>query len=277
MYYVTRTIFKGLEKLNSFKGLVLKEWLIGKSTLLWLLVAQVGFVIISFLVSRYWEVAGIFYMSTWVIMILQPFIMFSLIFGCLNYDGKTQLWIYNPQSAAMLLGSKLLSSVLFQVVSILFASCLVFVAFKVPTSYFQQDFQVGSITELGGLLQIGGVMTAVSIVIAVLMMFLWVVYHALARIQLIKNIRWLFVFFLFIGMILLKYWVGNTKVYQKLDEIWAVPAFSGSSSFSLSKTNLEFYLEGGGNISLLTSGLDVIGLLILFLASCWLLDRKIEV
>lgn len=275
MYYVTRTILKGLEKLNSFKGLVLKEWLIGKFTLLWLLVSQVGFVFISFLISRYWEVAGVFYMSTWVIMILQPFIMFSLILGCLNYEGKTQLWIYNPQSAAMLLGSKLLSSVLFQGISILFACCLVFVAFRVPTSYFQQDFQLEHM-ELLGLLQVGGVMTAVSIVIAVLMMFLWVVYHALARIQLIKNIRWLLVFLLFIGTVILKNWVGHTMLYSKLDDIWAVPAFSGSS-FRLSQSKLEFYLESGGNISLLTSGLDVIGLVILFLASCWLLDRKIEV
>ncbi|WP_375089599.1 hypothetical protein ACDZ29_01610 [Peribacillus sp. RS7] len=260
----------------SFKGLVQKEWLIGKATLLWLLVAQVGFVFISFLASKFLEVAGLFYMCTWVILFLQPFIMFSLIFGCLNYEGKTQLWIHNPQSAAILLGSKLVSSVLFQVVSILFASCLVFVAFKVPTSYFQQDFQVGNITELGSLLQLGGAMTAVSIVIAVLMMFLWVVYHALARIQLIKNIRWLLVSLLFIGMVLLKNWVGHTMVYRNLDDIWAVPAFSGSS-FSLSQAKLEFYIEGGGNISLLTSGLDVIGLVILFLASCWLLDRKIEV
>lgn len=262
--------------MNSFKGLMIKEWLIGKSTLLWLLVAQVGLVFIALLASRYLEVAGLFYMCTWIIMFLQPFIMFSLIFGCLNYEGKTQLWIHNPQSAAMLLGSKLLSSVLFQVVSILFACCLVFVAFRVPTGYFQPDFQVESFSGLVGLLQIGGVMAAASIVIAVLMMFLWVVYHALARIQLIKNIRWLIVSFLFIGMVLVKNWVGNTEIYKKLDDLWAVPAFNGSS-FSLSQAKLEFYLEGRGNISLLTSGLDVIALVILFLASCWLLDRKIEV
>ncbi|MGG4265250.1 hypothetical protein [Peribacillus simplex] len=262
--------------MNSFKGLMKKEWLIGKTTLLWLLVAQVGLVFIVFLLSRYLEVAGLFYLCTSVIMFLQPFFMFSLIFGCLNYEGKTQLWIHNPQSAVMLLGSKLLSSVLFQVVSILFACCLVFVAFRVPTSYFQPDFQMENNSELVGLLQIGGVMTAVSIVIAVLMMFLWVVYHALLKIQLIKNIRWLIVSLLFIGMVLAGNWVGNTKIYKKLDELWAVPAFSGSS-FSLSQAKFEFYIESKENISLLTSGLDVIALVILFLASCWLLDRKVEV
>ena len=262
--------------MNSFKGLMKKEWLIGKSTLLWLLVAQVGLVFIAFLASRYLEVAGLFYMCTWMIMFLQPFIMFSLIFGCLNYEGKTQLWIHNPQSAAILLGSKLLIKCAvsggFNFICLLFS----FVAFRIPTSYFQPDFQVESFSGLVGLLQIGGVMTAVSIVIAVLMMFLWVVYHALARIQLIKNIRWLIVSLLFIGMVLVKNWVGNTKIYMKLDDLWAVPAFNGSS-FSLSQAKLEFYLEGRENISLLTSGLDVIALVILFLASCWLLDRKIEV
>lgn len=53
-------------------------------------------------------------------------------------------------------------------------------------------------------------------------------------------------------------------------------AMSGSS-MNMSEFKLELYLEGGGNISLLTSGLDVIGLVLLFLAACWLLDRKIEV
>ncbi len=129
-------------------------------------------------------------MCTWVIMFLQPFIMFSLIFGCLNYEGRRNCGFTIPS---------------------LQRCCL-------EVNYCD-----------------GG-----SIVIAVLMMFLWVVYHALARIQR------LFVSLLFIGMVLLKNWVGNTKVYQNLDEIWAVPAFSGSSSFSLSQAKLEFYIEGGG-------------------------------
>ncbi|MEJ9229118.1 hypothetical protein LAV79_06370 [Peribacillus butanolivorans] len=261
--------------MNSFKGLMKKEWLIGKNALLWLLVVQGGLVFISFLASRYFEVAGLFYMGTWLIMIMQPFIMVSLIFGCLNSDGKTQLWIYNPQSSAILLGSKLLTSVLFQVASILFACFLVFVALRVPTSYFHADFQLERMMGLMSLFKIGGFLTAAGIGIAVLMMFLWVVYHALARIQLIKNVRWLFVSLLFIGMLLLKNWVGNTNLYQKLDDIWVVPALSGSS-FSMSQAKLEFFFEAG-NISLLTSGLDVIGLVLLFLASCWLLDRKIEV
>jgi hypothetical protein len=89
-------------------------------------------------------------------------------------------------------------------------------------------------------------MTAVSIVIAVLMMFLWV--SALARTQLIKNIRWLLVSLLFLGMVLLKNWVGNTMVYQKLDNIWAVPDFSGML-FSLSQAKLEFSIEGGGKFA----------------------------
>ncbi|MGE7764391.1 hypothetical protein [Peribacillus sp. NPDC096540] len=262
--------------MNSFIGLMKKEWLIGKNALLWLLAAQAGLVLISFLVSRYWEVAGLFYMSTWLIMIMQPFIMISLIFGCLNSDGKTQLWIYNPQSSAILLGSKLLTSVLFQVASILFACFLVFVALRVPTSYFHADFQLENMVGLVGLFKIGGYMMVAGIVIAVLMMFLWVVYHALARVHFIKHLRWLFVSALCIGMIMLRDRIGNTALYQKLDDIWIIPAISGSS-MNMSEFKLEFYLKGGGNISLLTSGLDVIGLVLLFLAACWLLDRKIEV
>ncbi|KQU17166.1 hypothetical protein ASG65_09720 [Bacillus sp. Leaf13] len=262
--------------MNSFKGLMKKEWLIGKNALLWLLVVQGGLVFISFLASRYWEVAGLFYMCTWLIMIMQPFIMVSLIFGCLSSDGKTQLWIYNPQSSAILLGSKLLTSVLFQMVSIIFSSCLIFVASTIPVSYFQADFQVENKLGIMGLLKIDAFMLTVSILIAVLLLFLWVVYHALARVHSIKHLRWLFVSVLCLGMIILRNEIVNTAFYQKLDEIWLIPAMSGSS-MNMSEFKLELYLEGGGNISLLTSGLDVIGLVLLFLAACWLLDRKIEV
>ncbi|MFD4931154.1 hypothetical protein ACFWMS_19940 [Peribacillus butanolivorans] len=262
--------------MNSFKGLMKKEWLIGKNALLWLLVVQGGLVFISFLASRYFEVAGLFYMCTWLIMIMQPFIMVSLIFGCLNSDGKTQLWIYNPQSSAILLGSKLLTSVLFQMVSIIFSSCLIFVASTIPVSYFQADFQVENKLGIMGLLKIDAFMLTISILIAVFLLFLWVVYHALARVHSMKHLRWLFVSVLCLGMIILRNEIVNTAFYQKLDEIWLIPAMSGSS-VNMSEFKLELYLEGGGNISLLTSGLDVIGFVLLFLAACWLLDRKIEV
>ncbi|MGW6298130.1 hypothetical protein [Peribacillus butanolivorans] len=262
--------------MNSFKGLMKKEWLIGKNALLWLLVVQGGLVFISFLASRYWEVAGLFYMCTWLIIMMHPLIMILLILGCLSSDGKTQLWIYNPQSAGMLLGCKLLISMVFQMVSIIFSSCLIFVASTIPVSYFQADFQVENKLGIMGLLKIDAFMLTVSILIAVFLLFLWVVYHALARVHSIKHLRWLFVSALCLGMIILRNEIVNTAFYQKLDEIWLIPAMSGSS-MNMSEFKLELYLEGGGNISLLTSGLDVIGFVLLFLAACWLLDRKIEV
>lgn len=41
---------------------------------------------------------------------------------------------------------------------------------------------------------------------------------------------------------------------KKLDNIWVVPAFSGHRSFSESQAELEFFIEGGRIISLLTRG-----------------------
>ncbi|MEK4537544.1 hypothetical protein NST21_19760 [Peribacillus sp. FSL K6-1552] len=261
--------------MNSFKGLMKKEWLIGKNALLWLLVVQGGLVFISFLVSRYWEVAGLFYMCTWLIIMMHPLIMILLILGCLSSDGKTQLWIYNPQSAGMLLGCKLLISMVFQMVSIIFSSCLVFVASTIPVSYFQADFQVENSLGIMGLLKVDAFMLTVSIVIAVFLLFLWVVYHALARIHSIKNLRWLLVSALCIGMIMLRDRIVNTVFYQKLDDMWVIKTIS-ETSMTMTDFKLGFYFKAG-DTSLLASGLDVIGVVLLFLASCWLLDRKIEV
>ncbi|MFD6440588.1 hypothetical protein ACFWDG_12390 [Peribacillus sp. NPDC060186] len=261
--------------MNSFKGLMKKEWLIGKNALLWLLVTQAGLVFISFFASRYWEVAGPFYMSTWWIIMMHPLIMILLILGCLSSDGKTQLWIYNPQSSAMLLGSKLLISMVFQVVSLIFSSCLAFVALTIPSSYFQADFQVENMLELGGLLKLDAFMLTLSILIAVFLLFLWVVYHALARVHSIRHLRWLFVSALCIGMIMLRDRIVNMAFYQKLDDMWVIQTIR-ETSMTMTEFKLGFYLKAG-DFSLLTSGLDVIGLVLLFLASCWLLDRKIEV
>ncbi|MFE0507705.1 hypothetical protein ACWF7H_06755 [Peribacillus butanolivorans] len=261
--------------MNSFKGLMKKEWLIGKNALLWLLVVQGGLVFISFLASRYWEVAGLFYMCTWLIIMMHPLIMILLILGCLSSDGKTQLWIYNPQSSAVLLGSKLLTSVLFQMVSIIFSSCLIFVASTIPVSYFQADFQVENKLGIMGLLKLDAFMLIVSILIAVFLLFLWVVYHALARVHSIKHLRWLFVSVLCLGIIMLRNEIVNTAFYQKLDDMWVIQTIS-ETSMTMTDFKLGFYLKAG-DTSLLASGLDVIGVVLLFLASCWLLDRKIEV
>jgi hypothetical protein len=60
---------------------MIKEWLIGKSTLLWLLVAQFGLVFIALLASRYLEVAGLYmdnHVLTTIYYVLFDFWMFEL-------------------------------------------------------------------------------------------------------------------------------------------------------------------------------------------------------
>lgn len=261
--------------MKAFRGLMLKEWLIGRRVLLWLLLAQAGFVFVVFLLARYLEVAGLFYISSPLVMLVHPLIMIFLIFGCLNAEGKAQLWIYNPQSSRMLLGSKLLISVLFQGISLLFASLLTFVTMRIPTSYFDVSFHAESMMSFYNLLQMGIFLMALSLFLALLMLFLWVVYHALARISSIRPFRWLVVALLFVGMVMVGSWYESTSLYQQMDTIWVVNVLS-DSSFTMSSDNLRFYLNTEG-ISLLTTGLDIITLVLLFLASCWLLDRKIEV
>ncbi|MFJ7828922.1 hypothetical protein ACQKL0_05820 [Peribacillus sp. NPDC097264] len=261
--------------MKAFRGLMQKEWLIGKSVLLWLLLAQAGLVFVAYLLAKYFEVAGLFYISSPMVMLMHPLIMIFLICSRLNVEGKAQVWLYNPQSSGMLLGSKLLISVLFQGMSLLFACLLTFVTMRIPTSNFGVSFHTESMMSFYNLLQMGIFLMAVSLFLALVMLFLWVVYHALARVSAIKPFRWLIVSLLFIGMVMVGSWYESTAVYQQMDTVWVVDVLS-DSSFTMSADNLKFYLNTGG-ISLLTTGLDIITLVLLFLASCWLLDRKIEV
>ena len=247
----------------------------GKSVLLWLVLAQAGFVLVAYVLAKYLGIAGLFYISSPMVMMMHPLIMIFLICSRLNVEGKAQVWLYNPQSSAMLLGSKLLISVLFQGGSLLLACLLTFVTMRIPTSHFGVSFHAESMMSFYNLLQMGIFLMAFSLFLALVMLFLWVVYHALARLSAIKPFRWLIVSLLFIGMVMVGSWYESTAVYQQMDTVWVVDVLS-ASSFTMSADNLRFYLNTGG-ISLLTTGLDIITLVLLFMASCWLLDRKIEV
>ncbi|MFJ7755049.1 hypothetical protein ACQKGI_06695 [Peribacillus muralis] len=262
--------------MNSFKGLVQKEWLVGKTTLLWLLALQAGFVCLAFFAASYWEVAGLFYLCTWLNMLVQPLFIFSVILSCLHSEGKTMLWIHNPQSAAMLLGSKLSISMFFQVASIFFSACIVFGGMMIPESLFKKGFHNETMLDGGSLLMTAGVLVMVSLALAVFTLFLWIVYHALAGNDVMKPLRVLLISAFCLGMLFFRNWLVSTGLYMKLDELWTVPIIS-DSSFSMSLDHFEFSFQTGGSLSLLTSGFELIGLVILFLISCWLLDRKIEV
>ena len=126
--------------MKAFRGLIQKEWLIGKTMLLWLLLAQVGFVFIAFFLAKYMDVPGLFYLSSGGLLLIQPLFIIFLILNALHSEGKTPLWLHSPQSSGLLLGSKVLVSVLFQMISFIFACALFLVSLSIPpTSYYQVD------------------------------------------------------------------------------------------------------------------------------------------
>lgn len=261
--------------MKAFRGLIQKEWLIGKTMLLWLLLAQVGFVFIAYFLAKYMDAPGLFYFSSSGILMMQPMIIIFLILNALHSEGKTQLWLHSPQSSGLLLGSKVLVSVLFQMISFMFACGLTLISLSIPTNYFQEYFQVDTVMRGIDLFMLIGNYLVICIFISILVVFLWVIYHALARISAIKKIRWLVVTLLFACMTMLGYWFESSSFYQWMDDIWVVEGLI-NVSFEMTDVSMDYILNTEKD-SLLTSGLDILSLVLFFLASCWLMDRKLEV
>lgn len=203
---------------------------------------------------------------------MQPLAIIFLISNALHSEGKTQLWMHSPQSSGLLLGSKVLVSVLFQMISFIFACGLALVSLSIPpTSYYQVDKVMRGID----LFMLIGNYLVICIFISILVVFLWMTYHSLARISALKKIRWLVVTLLFACMTMLGYWFESSSFYQWMDDIWVVEGLI-NVSFEMTDVSMD-YIVNTEKESLLTGGLDILSLVLLFLASCWLMDRKLEV
>lgn len=253
--------------MKPFMGLMKKEWKLGRKSLVWLLLLQMVLVLITYLLGNHYHLPGIMFVGVIPLLMIHILMVPAMLLTLLNVEGKSQLWLHNPQSSILLLGSKLLTGLGLHLISLLFSAVVL-----VVMVLSNEKMQGYGIYEIGIVLS---VITVISLVIAVQCLLLWVVYHALAKFPQIKNIRWLIVIILFFGINYLLEFIQNTSLYQALDEIARVTIFQ-FNSFSVDRT--EFTLAGEViDFSLLTFSIDTIIFVGLFYLACWVFDRKLEV
>jgi len=259
--------------MKPFLGLMKKEWKLGRKSLIWLLLLQISLVFITFLLGNHYHVPGIMLAGVILLLLLHIFMVPVMLLTLLNVEGKSQLWLHNPQSSGLLLGSKLLTGLGLHLISLLFSALVLVVSVMNHSSLLSiEQMQGYGIFEIGIVL---GIITVISLVIAVQCLLLWVVYHALAKYPQIKNVRWLIITILFFGMNFLLEFIQNTSLYQSLDEVARVTIFQ-LNSFSVDRTELSFAGEVV-DFSLLTFSIDILIFVGLFYLACWVFDRKLEV
>lgn len=238
------------------------------------------------LVVLFLIIIGSFSLAKWVsepsvvvpifVMLLgfHSFLMPLMVISVLRIEGKTQLWLYNPQSSRKLLLSKISAAMIFQILSQLIVGLYGLVVIK----YLKMDGLLGQFDELltfkvGFFIEIGILFFAVYM--SMWAMILWTIYHSLGKYPAIKNFRWLIVIAVLISYNVFESLLIRINLIQK--------------QFSVMSINLNIvpsldYQEHGWNIMYSETPIPILPIIlytiltiILFLIASRLLDRKVEV
>ncbi|MEL3973960.1 hypothetical protein AAEO50_16880 [Rossellomorea oryzaecorticis] len=206
---------------------------------------------------------GIFHLAA------MPVIIFSM----LRVEGKTQLWLHSPQSGFKLIAPKLIIAFIYSTLSFLLVDILGVIGLSsLPddANFFAYwPIKEGIIFNLG--------ITAAAINFSIWVFFFWTFYHALGKFPAIKNIRWLFI----LGFIIIYQSITAMMMsfgwVQDLFDAWTIDVPAGFA-FTVGQGNADagFYSEIIP-FPILPFAFEGLVMITLFITSCWLLDRKVEV
>lgn len=260
--------------MKACKGLFMKDlYLFKNSFLVWIVIVAIAGIAAT-VIARYTSEPAAY------VMLFPLFMMFHFAFipvmmlEQLNREGKSQLWLYNPQRASMLVLSKLAAAIVYHFfTSILIAAYPAFVYLIYRSKGTMEPFKEVFSSSLW--LSYGLTIFVLSIYAALWVIFFWCVYHYLAKFPAIKKARWLILILLFAA---LNY--AETFTSRLLEQLSAT-----DYKFNVYLNLIFSYDRGSGweaavqstSVPYVAVALHILIGAALFYISCWLLDRKVEV
>ncbi|MFD1707759.1 hypothetical protein ACFSCZ_13620 [Siminovitchia sediminis] len=240
--------------------------------LVWLAVMFLGMAAIyglSLYVSEPTITVPFLAMMAGIHMFLAPIFLLTI----LNLEGKTQLWLYNPQGSIKLLLSKVSAAAIIQLITQVIISLYGLAVMKILVDggvieHFSHllPFKQGVYMNLG--------IFATSMYISVWVIFLWTIYHSLGRFPAIRNFRWLAVILVWVAYNLVEALLVKLKILNN-------EMFSFGINVNIAP---KMTYEDGWQIIYTDASLPIIIILfyatvsvVIFLLASWLLDRKVEV
>lgn len=269
----------------AWKGLLRKEWKLARVNVL------IGFVILIvvplfiYTVSRYLGDPAFFSSLMIGFVFAHIFYLPALFLAALNKEGSTQLWLYNPNSMTKMIFAKFVPSfVTFFISFTLTIMITLFITLSLD-SFFMKDISLSYETLLAiSSISIFSIMIG-AVFLSLWVLFLWTIYHSLARFQFLKKIRWILIFVLLMVVQIFNNWFRETDFYQQMKELWVIKfnglyfqSEAGNQSFQFQigptgATGLADMME----ISVINVIIQLLVALFMFYFSVWLLERKVEV
>lgn len=261
--------------MNAWMSLTKKEFQLGLPAFLIALILFVGIIGAGFLAGNHWGYQGeLLTVAFGIVLALHMFFLTFYLFYSLNAERKRlHLWLHTPMSIAGLLSSKIVTGIVFMVSTFIVSTILSTIIFSNTFDFFNQEtiFNIIGISTFS-IFEIG-------IFIAANFLFFWVIF--LTYSQRMND------FFSFILTIILFFFVSWG--YQAFIELSFIQTLTNWGSiqvddlivgFEFSISAEEFEGETLSEQTILYIGnfvRDIIVAVILFIAACWIIDKKVEV
>jgi hypothetical protein len=258
--------------MNAFKGLLWKDfhisriWFYGWIAII-LFIYALGLILVRVTGEPTIVIVFIIMLGTFHLAVM-PVIVFSM----LRMEGKTQLWLHSPQSGFKLIIPKLIIAIIYSTLSFLVVDILgavSLVSLPEGTLFSYLPVKEGILFNLG--------ITIAAFNFSIWIFFFWTFYHALGKFPAIKNIRWLFIIGFIVVYQSLTAILMSFDWVQRLFESWTIEipaglAFTAGQGDAAVRFNNDVI-----PFPVLPFAFEGIVMITLFIISCRLLDRKVEV
>jgi hypothetical protein len=263
--------------MSPFTGLYWKELKVSKVEFITALALMLFMFLVAFSAAQYYEQPLFMAVPAFFIYAMHIWYLPLFLFSSLRSEGKTQLWLHNPQSGALLFSAKLAAGLTYYFISLFIAFLGAYWAFdQIIIGTISPEFQGHGLKEL---LLIAVIITAMGIYCSVWLQFYWSFYHAMKNIPYLKKIRWLIILVLWFALNFVTSFIKHSFLYEKINETGVIKIHVLQEvSFQVERSAAEVLPTMGTiDISIVTVMLYILVTAIVFSLSVWLLERKVEV
>jgi hypothetical protein len=260
---------RGGYRLKSFSGLFKKDLLISRFWSATWMLFMVCTIIASFLFAHYTGEQMALFAAFATILLFHILFCPLMMITQLRLEGKTQLWLYNPNKGAVLLLSKLAAAAVYQFVS----QAILFIYGLIVRSVLQS--LTDSLFSVSDLILVNIGIFLGSVFFSTWVMFLWTIYETLKKYPALKKIRWLIPLLIYNAYGLIEGLFIKSGLLQSAQKFWSISL----------KSDFKFHYEDSG-WTVTFSQIDLPGVLLVYYAvltvclfyfSNKLLDRRVEV
>ncbi|MBB2481723.1 hypothetical protein H5P36_16195 [Bacillus sp. APMAM] len=256
-----------------FKGLLKKEFYITRLWFLtWIIIMLIS-IIASYIIAYRIHEPMVPVGFNIGIAVLHFGFMPMMFLSSLKLEGKTQLWLYNPQSSKTLILAKITVIFIYQVISQLILTISGYIVYEYVLSHGMkiESFPFLTYVTLFLFLLLTGLYFSCWI------LFYWCFFHSLGKYPSIKKIRWLFVLILFFILNAIETALMQIDSLRDIVTKWKLPMYIYPKFHYVvtsHKWNLQFDMQ---QVSIIPIFIYAIIAIALYFISSRFLDKKVEV